>query len=249
MRDNFHTRMGNPKKMVGNSALLLRPAFGGGAAGAMHAITGPDHLTGLLAPCANKGFSGGALIGAMWGLGHAVSTVILGMLFFFLKNQMSTYSKLFDSVNKYSSVFVGANLVLIGLFGMYEAFGSSDDKVSADRAAQSKATAVPYGLIFGNGLLHGFSIDGAVSLAPSLTLNSWPFALTFLVSYAFSTAVVISAAAGAISAGVSKLDNLLDSNVPKQLAYYSSILSVVIGTLWSLYSVINLMKNGEFGFS
>lgn len=230
--------------MIGSSA-LLNPAFGGSAAGALHAISGPDHLAGLLAPCANKGFAGGAAIGAVWGAGHATSTVILGMIFYYLKNQMTASSEFLQKLSSYSSFFVGFNLILIGLVGIYETWGSVGNVHSTDRSNEIKATA-PLGLIFGNGLLHGLSIDGAVSLIPSLALDSWYYALTFLLAYAMSAAAVISAATGVISAGISKLDGFVDSNVPQQLSLYSSILSLLVGTIWSLVALVTLKK--EIGF-
>jgi hypothetical protein len=229
------------QKILGNSA-LLNPTFGGTMAGAMHAITGPDHLTGLIAPCANRGAVGGALVGAVWGIGHGISTVIVGMTLFYLKSQLSAYEDVFDKINKYSSALVGLSLMLIGLFGMFEAWSSSvgsnftSGQTTFTKEEPGQKASIPFGLIFGNGLLHGFSIDGAVSLVPSLAVSSAFLAMVYLVSYSLSTMLVISAAAAFISAGISKLETLLDTRVPQKLAYYSSIFSLLIGLFWTVQS-------------
>ncbi|CAN0301645.1 unnamed protein product, partial [Ectocarpus fasciculatus] len=214
----------------------FQPVLGGTVAGAMHAVTGPDHLTGLIVPCANKDMLTGALIGATWGVGHALSTMLVGMVLYLLKSRASVYGDIFDKISKFSSFLVGLSLVLIGVVGLFETLNHTNAHTTLEGTAES--TRIPWGFILGNGVLHGFSIDGAVSIIPSLALDSWMGALVYLISYSSSTTVVMSAAAAALSAGVSRLERLLGSNAPQKLAYYSSLISIMIGALWSFRSLL-----------
>ena len=224
--------------IINNGREIVAPLLGGGSAGAMHAITGPDHLACLIVPCSNQGPYAGALIGAVWGLGHAIPTILLGMLLYVLKNQASSYGNTLDKISKYSSLLVGLNLVFIGVLGLKDSWKEDPESISLDNNDTKKG--IPLSLVFGNGFLHGFSLDGVVSLVPSLTLSTAYAALLYLLSYAVSTAVVMSAAAAAISGSISKLwSNMGEgSKLPQKLAYYSSLVSIVLGLLWSSYAIL-----------
>ncbi|MEM1417659.1 MAG: hypothetical protein AAGH15_22365, partial [Myxococcota bacterium] len=63
--------------------LILLAAFGGLAAGAVHVLTGPDHLAAvvpLAAQARQRGERRGFAVGVLWGLGHGLGVVLLGGL-------------------------------------------------------------------------------------------------------------------------------------------------------------------------
>jgi hypothetical protein len=109
---------------------------------------------------------------------------------------------------------------------------------------------MPLSLILINGVLHGLSLDGAASLAPSLALGSWSSALLFLGAYSLGSAAVMSIAAGAISALSSRwvagqtAPGAGGGGVPSnfgasmELARYSSYLAVMVGSFWIVSTVL-----------
>jgi len=85
--------------------------------------TGPDHLAALLPRCIGKRWYQALRIGAVWGLGHGISAIIMGMVAFFLKGRFSSYSHstLIPKLSLYTEVLIGVSLIIIGLLGLKEA--------------------------------------------------------------------------------------------------------------------------------
>lgn len=98
---------------------------------------------------------------------------------------------------------VGVSLIAIGLLGLKESLLDYEEAPAFEaKSAGSAAVAVGDGgaaaaknsggggkAIFLNGVLHGFSWDGAPSLAPALALSSWGSVLWFLLAYCSGTMV------------------------------------------------------------
>lgn len=86
-------------------------------------LKGPDHLAALLPRCIGKRWYQAMRIGAVWGLGHGISAIIMGMVAFFLKGRLSTYSHstLIPKLSLYTEVLIGVSLIIIGLLGLKEA--------------------------------------------------------------------------------------------------------------------------------
>ena len=84
---------------------------------------GPDHLAALLPRCIGKRWYQALRIGAVWGLGHGISAIIMGMVAFFLKGRLSSYSHstLIPKLSLYTEVLIGVSLIIIGLLGLKEA--------------------------------------------------------------------------------------------------------------------------------
>ena len=57
--------------------------FTGLSAGALHVVSGPDHLA-VVAPLVAENPSKGFQLGFRWGLGHGLGVVILGLLGMFV---------------------------------------------------------------------------------------------------------------------------------------------------------------------
>ncbi len=70
-------------------------------------------------------------IGAVWGLGHGISAIIMGMVAFFLKGRLSSYSHstLIPKLSLYTEVLIGVSLIVIGLLGLKEAAAFHAPKV------------------------------------------------------------------------------------------------------------------------
>ena len=84
-----------------------------------------------------------------------------------------------------------------------------------------------------NGILHGFSWDGAPSLAPAVAISTLRGSLTFLLSYALGTMVAMSFATTIIGEGTRRAAGKLDRpDLPRDLSLVSSFLALVVGIVW-----------------
>ena len=180
----------------------LNPSIIGGLlSGGLHAISGPDHLAALLPPSVGKSGWYGLQLGATWGLGHGVSAIFIGLCAFFLKGRMSTQFVVLQKLSKYTEAAVGLSLFVIGAIGIKENLelrkemeenknkiinntdNNSSENESESLSKMNISTFKSSVSIFLNGILHGFSWDGAPSIAPALAMTSWQSALSFLLSY------------------------------------------------------------------
>ena len=77
-------------------------------------MIGPDHLAALLPTSIGKSGFYGLRIGALWGLGHGMSAMLLGLGAFFLKGRMSSKFEILEKLSSLAESIVGASLILIG---------------------------------------------------------------------------------------------------------------------------------------
>ena len=93
---------------------MLFALLAGLAAGAVHVLTGPDHLAAVLPLAARSRQTGerrGLWVGTLWGLGHASGVVILGGLGALLRSMVEVNV---DAVSAVAEVVVGVALVFLG---------------------------------------------------------------------------------------------------------------------------------------
>ena len=241
---------------------LTATITGGIFAGSLHAIAGPDHLAALIPRCCGLPWYRAARIGAVWGMGHGVSATLLGMagyLFkkgvrltgFGLKGVGGSNFDLLHHAGSFMELAIGVSLIIIGLLGIKEAKeweapadGGCDVVGDGGAAAQPQslsAAATPAtssnsdakrAVLF-NGILHGFSWDGAPSLAPAVAISTWRGSLTFLVSYALGTMAAMTLATTLIGEGTRRAAGKLDRpDLPRDLSVASSFLALVVGVVW-----------------
>ena len=181
-------------------------------------------------------------------MGHGVSATIIGVLAFALKNRVSKVGRLSSVLNSASSFMelaVGLSLIFIGFLGfsrMKEAREWSDEiegagetpsqSLSAAAADDGVKMAQKRAVIF-NGVLHGFSWDGAPSLAPAVAVATWTGNITFLLSYALGTMSAMAITTTIIGEGTRRAGELLHRpDIPQKLSYFSSIIALVVGAVW-----------------
>ena len=212
---------------------------GGLLSGGLHAITGPDHLAALIPPSIGHPGWYGMRLGATWGLGHGISAIFLGLSAYFLKGTVSNRFKFLQKLSTLAESTVGISLIVIGFVGIKENLEKEEEtKVWSDENKVKNEDVAPSTLkstqaIFANGILHGFSWDGAPSLAPALTMTSWRGALSFLVSYCIGTIIAMSLASGAVSEGSLRLGKAVNNpDLPRNLSLASSLVAIIIGIYW-----------------
>merc|ERR1711957_1126799 len=183
----------------------------------------------------------GVKIGALWGIGHGISCTFLGMAAYFLKNRLSSsmgLSTIIHGASHLMEAAVGISLMIIGLMRVKEAREWEADLEQNTMSLGSAATPVGVqsksnrGIVF-NGLLHGFSWDGAPSLAPALAVASWGGNLAFLSAYAAGTVGVMAIATSFIGEGSRRAGEVFNRpDLPQKLSFFTSLLAIAIGGIW-----------------
>jgi hypothetical protein len=212
--------------------------------------TGPDHLAALLPRCCGQSWWRAGTVGAVWGFGHGISAVTIGTVAFFAK-QRSSAAKSLLAINSVTELAVGASLIIIGLLGIKEArewtsstTDDDDENTNKNRSLSAAAVsttttsnALPappvlrIRAVLLNGLLHGFSWDGAPSLAPALAVATWSGNLAFLGAYATGTMLTMALVTMLIGEGTRRAGRLFP-NIPRRLSFGSSIMAIAIGIVW-----------------
>ena len=203
--------------------------------------------------CGQRWYKAGR-IGALWGMGHGLSATILGVLAFGLKAQVSKAPGIQSILGKASHVMeiaVGLSLILIGAMGIREAREWEEENMPLPKTANSlSAAASPdagvavkdaqkRAVIF-NGLLHGFSWDGAPSLAPALAVATWGGNLAFLSAYATGTMAAMALTTTLIGEGTRRAGEVFNRpDIPQKLSFFSSILAIAIGAIWCGLAIIS----------
>eukprot|EP00586_Coscinodiscus_wailesii_P006881 CAMPEP_0172488808 /NCGR_PEP_ID=MMETSP1066-20121228/18532_1 /TAXON_ID=671091 /ORGANISM="Coscinodiscus wailesii, Strain CCMP2513" /LENGTH=307 /DNA_ID=CAMNT_0013256275 /DNA_START=100 /DNA_END=1023 /DNA_ORIENTATION=+ len=221
-------------------ATIAGAVTGGFMSGGLHAISGPDHLAALIPRCCGQRWYCAGRTGALWGIGHGISATILGLTAFALKNRLTNMKGLKWLLHGASSaleIAVGASLIVIGLLGIKEAREWEDNSLEAQ--SLSAAAAEPAAKVAGkravifNGLLHGFSWDGAPSLLPAIAVATWKGSVTFLLAYAMGTMATMAIATTIVGEGTRRAGKLLHRpDIPQKLSLVSSGIAIAVGLFW-----------------
>jgi len=231
-------------KLMSTPGAIAGLLTGGVLGGALHAIAGPDHLAALLPRCCGQRWYKAGRIGLLWGIGHGVSVTILGVLGFALKSQFQKApgtKVVLHGVSQLMEAAVGLSLIVIGAMGLREAREWGEEMESLPAHSLSAAVSPNEtsqinnrnrAVLF-NGLLHGFSWDGAPSLAPALAVANWGGNLAFLSAYAAGTVAMMVVATSLIGEGTRRAGEIFNRpDLPQKLSFVSSLIAIVIGAIW-----------------
>lgn len=242
-RSTTRMNMAAPAVAASGAAAVMGVISGGIIGGALHAIAGPDHLAALLPRCCGQRWYRAGRIGALWGMGHGFSATLLGLTAFGLKNRLSAgkflSAGLLHGASSAMEVAVGASLIFIGILGIKEAREWEDEIVNPAPQSLSAAATDPgvksaqKRAVMFNGILHGFSWDGAPSLAPALAVATWRGSVSFLLSYAVGTMAAMALATTLIGESTRRAGEIFHRpDIPQKLSLFSSILAMTVGALW-----------------
>ena len=92
------------------------PLFAGLIASVLHVIAGPDHLAAVL-PFAIESKKKAWKVGLLWGIGHLVGMILIGLLFVLFKELIPI-----EKISEHSEQLVGIVLVGIGIWAIYKIF-------------------------------------------------------------------------------------------------------------------------------
>jgi len=211
-------------------AVLTRPSGGlvaaasaGLGAGALHTLSGPDHLAAL-APLAmrsrDRGMAAAFRTGVLWGSGHVVGQTFLGLAMLGLASSgvapMLASLGLGAVAEQVSTAAVGIVLVAIGWMGFKEASEWQDE---SDEEVQLFTWKT-----FGTGILSGMHPDALLFCLPALAL---PFlrGAAFLSMFALGTLVSM----GAFTTVLHRACFSLGPKAVKNVSFISSGVAIAVG--------------------
>jgi len=234
----------------GAAVAAITGAISGGLfSGSLHAIAGPDHLAALIPRCCGQRWYRAGRVGALWGMGHGISASILGIAAYGLKNRLKNnmgvgVKKLLTGASHATEIAVGVTIIFIGIMGIKEAreweeeIGQTQPKSLSAAAADPHVIEVSKRAVVMNGLLHGFSWDGAPSLAPALAVATWSGNLAFLGAYAVGAMSTMALATTLIGEGTRRAGEVFNRpDIPQKLSLISSVLAIVVGIIWCVLAL------------
>jgi uncharacterized membrane protein YfcA len=92
--------------------------------GAIHVLTGPDHLSALATLSANIGSARLAFwLGVRWGLGHSTGLLLVGVIFILLsRRQLEKENvEIPERMTHFFETIIGVYMLLLGLYGIHRA--------------------------------------------------------------------------------------------------------------------------------
>ena len=207
-------------------------------AGAVHVVTGPDHLAAL-APIATESPRDGARLGFRWGLGHACSVALLGAVGIGFRSAFDI-----EAISLWAEVSVGFLLIAIGGWAFMRATrivvhahshshdepGHSHVHVHASDAGHElpEAHRGHSHAAFFVGALHGAAgTSHLFGLLPALALPAAE-ATVYLVAYVVAAIVVMTGFGGLLGALILHRGPVL----LRRAMFTSSLSAMMVGVYW-----------------
>jgi len=229
------------------------PLLFGIIASLAHVLAGPDHLAAI-GPLAINADRRPWLIGMSWGIGHLTGMLIIGILFFYLKEFIPV-----EFISENSEKMVGFLLIAIGLWAIYKmlTFVNADahvhDHTHDDETGSTyihrhhhhhettvhhlhtheKRNRQTYIAALGIGVLHGLAgVSHFIGLLPTLAFESRFDSAMYLTGFGFGTIlamVLFSAILGFIAA---KASHSGKSILFRAINGIAGISAIFVGIFW-----------------
>lgn len=224
---------------------MLLALLTGLSAGAVHVLSGPDHLAAV-APLVAESRGSRWRIGLLWGIGHTSGVLTVGVLAVLLRDLLPI-----DRMSAFSERAIGAALVVVGLWGLFKAArshfhthehahdGVPHTHVHAHRSASAghdrhhdlRAHRHAH-VSFGFGLLHGLAGSSHLfGILPALALPSRAAALVYLGAFGAGSIVAMTGFSGAFGWLAARPLNRGGAAYRAVLSTCST-LAVVVGAIW-----------------
>ncbi len=162
------------------------------AGGAIHALSGPDHLAAV-APLSLGDRRTGLLAGLDWGMGHGAGVILIGALALVARDTLSIHL-----VSGWSELGVGFLLIALGAWAGWKGYQAWRDRGAATPAHHHRKR----GATFGVGALHGSAgASHLIGILPATGLSTLS-AVSYLAAYflgATLSMMVIGSVAGELA--------------------------------------------------
>lgn len=218
---------------------MITMLFSAILASVLHVISGPDHLAAVT-PLAISSQRNGWKVGLVWGLGHLLGMLLIGILFMLFKEMIPI-----DAISSYSEQLVAIVLIIVGLWALYRVFNESKKGISNNEAQKVGyknqgeehlyKNKLKLNLLssFSIGFIHGLAgVSHFILLLPVLAFETSSEAFQYLLGFAIGTVAAMMTYAlilGRIAALTKKLN---DSNILKVFRISGALFAVFIGIYW-----------------
>ena len=188
----------------------------GASSGALHAVTGPDHVLSLGPMALGSGRSSWRL-GARWGAGHALGTLLLcvPVLWLAQRAQLPLLASVGDRV-------AGVALLATAIVSLIQVRRHA---AAAPVGASAQQSAIVVGFVHG--------LTGAASLllvVPMLASGSLWSSLVFLMAFAAGSTATMAL----LTSVLARLGSRLDARVARRARYLACAASAGLGLFWLL---------------
>jgi nickel/cobalt transporter (NicO) family protein len=184
----------------------------GATAGALHAVTGPDHLLSL-GPAALRAPASAGRIGLFWGAGHALGTLLLSLPLLTLAHMV--HASWFAAVG---DRLAGLALIAVAAWSWHSVRDAGHSQGEARNP-------------FWVGLVHGVTGAGALLLVlpTALSGEAWR-ALLYLAAFAIGSTVAMAL----LTHVIGRVGHLLDQKRLRTLQQTLLFGAVALGSSWLL---------------
>ncbi len=214
-------------------------------AGAIHVVSGPDHLAAI-APFAAESRRKAWDVGLRWGVGHAGGVLFIGLLSLLLRDWLPL-----DAISEWSERLVGVVLIGIGLWGLrrvmngrvhtheHEHNGQRHVHIhthdggtahSHEGAPEHRHTHAAFAV----GTLHGLAGSSHfLGVLPALAFSTTTEAVWYLIAYGSGTVVAMVVFSSLVGLSARNLA-ASSAQAYRQMMAVCSLAAVVVGGWWLL---------------
>lgn len=186
--------------------------FYGAGSGALHAVTGPDHVLSL-APAALERPRAPSLIGLSWGLGHALGTLVLAVPALLFAELVPL-----ALVSGWGDRLAGAALIVTALLSLR---ASLDGPPAREPGALRRPLAV--------GFVHGVTGAGSLLLLlPMMVSGTAERALAFLAGFSVASTLAMAG----LTAAIARLGRQLEGRELRRAQLAVGVLAALLGASW-----------------
>lgn len=238
----------------------FRSAWAGLAAGCLHSLSGPDHLAALTPLTFGRGQVKASVLGALWGFGHCIGQLVLGLVLIALKDR---YTRFLPTLSKYSSLTVALTLMVIGALGLQETLhtakeaklqlvgvGTSGTDPVAVPIAATEQQAQQHQQVqqqvaglqrdtslwtLATGIVYGLQPDALFVIIPALALPTPLAAVAYMIMFVVGTVTAMGSFTAFIGATSSAIDKH-NTNLLTKLSCVASSIAIGVGILILLSS-------------
>lgn len=183
----------------------------GAGSGALHAVTGPDHVL-CLSPAALERPKASWRIGFVWGVGHALGTLALTVPLLLLAHVVHA-----PSLAAWSERLAGAALLATAIVSLR--------RLSLAQAQVPTSLKSPLWV----GLVHGLTGAGSLVLVlPVIVTGSLERALSFLGAFAIGSALAMAA----LTSAIARLGRALSKHDIERAQRALAWAAIALGTYW-----------------
>jgi len=197
-------------------------ALAGLGSGALHAVSGPDHLLSL-APLSLGIGRKAWRVGLMWGLGHALGTLLCVAAVVVVAAALDL-----DVLQTWGERIAGGALVMTGMVGLRRWLAH---RMPAKEATAPKAGGASTWGVLSIGFIHGLTGAAAVLLLlPAAVASSPVWQALYLGGFVVGSTLAMAALTAALSAGSSAMPK--PEALLRHVPAVASFGSVMLGGWW-----------------